>query len=252
MERLTFDARIIPSDVQSGADGILAASAPHVPGHAVTHGGIRTNRISARESEGQDRNRCNSPDGSTKIFWNRRLGADPRAPWNWSGRPHAVDEDAPDTGSSGPDGTPCPDPWPDTVVGHARLANAEPPVGRPHCNIVPGDDSGGTASRIPSTGTADAEDDAGQGLEPCPIPGHAEAGPRERRTPKRSSRGAEPFIPLRDAFYPLAKPPAPPTPTRNHSNRHQPIASWLPWLRENGSLPGRRRQPSWSRGCRPR
>jgi hypothetical protein len=180
MERLTFDRLIIPTNDRSDGANTTVASGPHAPARVARHDGTRMNRISATGNEGPDQSRCNSPAGNTKIFWKSRLGADPRAPWKWSGRPHAVDEPAPDTGSSGPDGTPCPDPWPDTVVGHARLANVGPPVGRPHCNTALADDSVGTASRIPSAGTADAEDDAGQGLEPCPIPGHAEAGPRER------------------------------------------------------------------------
>jgi hypothetical protein len=218
MERLTFDRLIIPTSDRSDGASTIVASGPHAPAHAARHGGTRMNRISATENEGLDQSRCNSPAGNTKIFWKCLLGADPRKPRGRSNRHRLVDEPAPDTGGSGSGGRPCPDPWPDTVVGHARLANAELPAGRPHCNTALADDPAGTASRIPSTGTIDAEDDAGQvrrrrdspwrSLEPCPIPGHAEAGPRELRTPKRSSRGAERLIPLRDAFYRKAPPPA--------------------------------------------
>jgi hypothetical protein len=243
MERLTFDWVIIPTSDRSDGASTTVASGPRAPAPAAMHDGTRTNRISATGNEGLDQSRCNSPAGNTKIFWKSLLGADPRAPWKWSKRPYAVDEPAADTGDSGSGGRPWLAPWPDTAAGHARPANAEPPAGRPHCNIVPGDDPAGTASRIPSTGTTDGEDDAGQGLEPCPIPGHAEAGPRERRTPKRSSRGAErlfrsatPFTLQLRLLHSRSI-----TPTRNHLNRHQPIAFWLPWFRENGSLLRRHR-----------
>jgi hypothetical protein len=242
MERLTFDPLITPIDARSGGGNTIVASEPHVPARAATHGGTRMNRISSGENEDRDRNRCNSPAGNTKIFWKWLLGADPRKPRGRSNRHRPAGEPAPDTGGSGSDGRPCCGPWPDTAVGHARLANAGPPAGRRHCSTALADASVGTASRSPSTGTADAADDTGRGLEPSHIPGHAVASPRELRTPKRSSRGAEPFIPLRDAFYPLAKPLAPPPLLRNHSNRHRLIAPWLPWSRESGSLLRRRRQ----------
>lgn len=230
MERLTFALLVTPNAVRSGAGRAIVASGPHVPAPAATHDGTRTNRISARENEGRDQSTCNSPAGSTKIFWKSLLGADPRST---CGRPNRAktpsgDAHAHDTGGSGPGDRPCPAPWPHTAGGHARHANAGPPGGRPHCNTAPADASVGTASRTPSTSTADAADDAGQTLEPARTSEHAEAGPRERPTPKRSSRGAEPFIPLRDAFYPLAKSAAPPpldgtTPTAiNSSHRGSP------------------------------
>jgi len=191
MERLTFDPLITPNGVQSGDGCTIAASEPHVPEHAATHGGTRTNRISAMENEGEDQSRCNSPAESTKIFGKSPLGADPRALREWSNRHRPADEPAPDTGSSGSDGRPCSVPWPDTAVGHARLANAGPPAGRPHCSTASADASTGTASRTPSTGKAAAADDTGRGLEPVRTSEHAEAGPREVPTPERSSRGAE-------------------------------------------------------------
>lgn len=52
------------------------------------------------------------------------------------------------------------------------------------------------------------------------------------------------FIPLRDAFALRLRllHACPHVPPWNHSNRHQPIASRLPWFRGNGSRLGRRRQ----------
>lgn len=180
MERLTFAPLITQNGVQFDGGNTIVASEPRAPTRAATHGGTRMNRISARENEGRDRNTCNSPADNTKIFWKWLLGADPRARWKWSDRPHAAHEPAPGTGGSGSAGRPCCGPWPDTAVGHAKLANAERLVDRPHCNTVPADGSVGTASRTPSTGRADAADDTGRGLEPSHIPGHAEAGPREQ------------------------------------------------------------------------
>jgi hypothetical protein len=227
---------LTPTSDRSGGASTIVASEPRAPARAARLGGTRTNRISARENEGRDRNTCNSPAGNRKIFWKWLLGADPRARWKWSDRPHAADEPAPDTGGSGSAGRPCCGPWPDTAVGHARLANAEPLVDRPRCNTVPADGSAGTASRTPSTGTADAAGTAGEGLERSDTCRHAEAGPRERLTPERSSRGAEPFIPLRDAFLPAGENPCTPAPATEPlkpPSSHRALApvaprKWLP------------------------
>jgi hypothetical protein len=231
MKRLTFDPLITPNGARSGGGNTIVASEPHAPAHAATLGGTRMNRISAMENGDRDQSRCNNPAGSTKVFWKSLLGADPRAPWEWSNRPHAVDEPAPDIGGSELYGRPCSGPLPDTAVGLARLANAGPPVGRRRCNTASADASAGTASHTPSTSTADAADDTGRGLEPSHIPGHAEAGPRELRTPKRSSRGAEPFIPLRDAFLPAGETPCTSTPATEPlrpPSAHSTVAPLVP------------------------
>src|SRR3990172_1976358 len=215
MERLTFARRITLGSSRACGSLPIAASGPHAPARAARPGGTRTNRTAARESVDGDRNRCNSPAGHTKIFGENPVGAAPRAPQeppNPQPRlPRAAPgsrrttpsrpppqprtrtarggEPARGTAGSGPAGRPCPVPWPHIVAGHARHANAGPPADRPHCNTAPADASAGTAARTPSTGTADAADAAA--LEYAKISGHAGAGPREVRTPKRSSRGAE-------------------------------------------------------------
>lgn len=239
MHRLTFAGRITLGSSRACRSRPLAANAPRAPARAARPAGTRTNRTAARESEGGDQNRCNSPAGNTKIFWKCRLGADPRAPREGPNPPHAVDGPAPDTGGSGPDDRPCPAPWPRTAAGLARPATAGPPAGRPHCNTGPADASAGRAAHSLSTNTADAADDAG--LEYANISGHAGAGPREVPTPKRSSRGAE------DQFR--AATPFTRWPRLLHLdshrepfNRHPLITPWLPWLRENGSLFRRHRQ----------
>lgn len=227
MERLTFDPPIIPNGSRFGGGNILLASEPHALPPAATHGGTRMNRISVKGNAGPDQSRCSSRAGHTKIFYKSELGADPRARperlirWSpqWLDRkidrsncprimptglnlpPAPAGPDACDIGGSAPHEQPCPPPWPDTVAGHARIANAGPPAGRPHCNTAPADVLAGTAARTPSTSTADAVDDAGQfhrgqdsrwrTLEHWHTLDHAEAGPREVLTPKRSSRGAE-------------------------------------------------------------
>ena len=245
MERLTFVLAISPD--RSGACGSkrIVASEPLAPARDAKHGGTRTNRISARASEGGDQSQCNSLGGNTKIFWKCLLGADPRNPRERPARPNTpvvppADEYAPDTGGSDSDGRSCSAPWPDTAVGHARHANAGPPAGRPYCNSASADALVGTASRTPSTSKADAADDAGQALEPGHTPGHAEVGPREVPTPERSSRGAERLFRSATPFTPW--PSLLHLPTHNHSNRHQPIAPRLPWSRESGSLLRRPRQ----------
>jgi hypothetical protein len=245
----------------------IAANGPHAPTRAARPDGTRTNRTAAGENEGGDQSWRSSPAGHTKIFWKSRLGADPRTrrePQNPQPRlldaapgsrhmtpPRPLPPSGPctalagepdgDTADSDPDGKPYPAPWPHSVAGHARTATAGPPAGRPRCNTAPADTSAGTVARTPSTGSADAADDAA--LEYARISGHAGAGPREVPTPERSSRGAERLFRSATPFtrWPRLLHPAL-TRTGNHSNRHQPIATWLPWLRENGSLLGRHRQ----------
>ncbi len=61
----------------------------------------------------------------------------------------------------------------------------------------------------------------------CQLPKGQVAEQKTRSAPRR--------------LLPDATAPCTCTPTGSHSNRHQPIAPWLPWLRENGSLLGRHR-----------
>jgi hypothetical protein len=238
MERLTFAHTITRNRSSAGDTGTFAASGPHVPGRAARLAGTRSNRTSATGIAGGDRNRCNSPADCTKIFLETALRADPRARPQKPDRPPGpvADDNAPDTGGSADNGKPCLVLWPDTDAEPATHANAGPPAGRPRCNTAPADASVRTPSRTPSTGTADAADDAG--LEQGKISGHAGAGPREVRTPGRSSRGAElafrsamPFTRWLCALH---------GPTYTAINSSRP---WLPWLRENGSLLRRRRHP---------
>jgi len=259
MERLTFGLAITRNRSSAGGAETLVASGPHVPARAARHGGTRGNRTSVTGNAGEDRNRCNSQAGCTKIFLKTALRADPRARPKRRNRPpglvaldtrrdarrsetlrvcresRVADGNAPDTGGSAGNGRPCSAPWPDTDAGHATHANAGPPAGRPRCNTAPADASARTASRTPSTNTADAADDAG--LEYATLSGHAGAGPREVLTPERSSRGAEPRFRSAALFTRSPRPLHGPTYTAIDPSR-----LWLPWLRENGSLFDRHRQ----------
>jgi hypothetical protein len=194
----------------AGADAVASASATPGPGHDATPDGIGMNRNAAvlrpAASVGAHSNQAVGRAGQENLpFW--ELGAGPRtacpypaalprlpllpelrcraafAPSGLLG----VGDSVPGNDATARAGIASPLHWTGTSGHCASDATVPPAGGTPHCSTGPGNGSGETAVRNPSTDSAAVETE-NRHLESAPIRGDTEIGPREWPTPRVKPR----------------------------------------------------------------
>jgi hypothetical protein len=194
-------------------DAVASASATPGPGHDATPDGMGTNRNAAglhpAASVGAHSNQAVGRAGQENLpFW--ELGAGPRAACPYPAvlprllplpelRCRAafapsgllgVGDSVPGNDATARAGIASPLRWIGTSGRCASGANVPPAGGTPHRSTGPGSGSGETAVRNPSTDSAAVETE-NRHLEPAPIKGDTEIGPRECPTPRvKPRRGA--------------------------------------------------------------
>ena len=118
--------------------------APHAARLAVKPDGISTNRTVDKANAAKERTARSNPDGHTKIFPKRRLGAHPRTPPGRlprlrPARPPAARGPAADSGNSADGDTPGHPPSSANSGWHSNAANALPHPDTTYRNTAPGD-----------------------------------------------------------------------------------------------------------------